>query len=413
MTEVLRVAVLSDIHAGDAQQGDTFVVSEPPASRAKENPLRDLVSYLDGLKTSVDVIVCPGDLTNRADPGGRMYGWSVLQEIGLALGTDVVVATVGNHDVVTRTPAPDPAQMLKLLHPLYPSSQVHHSQQYWTNGFYIDDSDPRFRILNVDTCADFPAHPGLGAADAALTEHSLAVERGAVSADRIAQIEHALQPLDEKTVNIALMHHHPVEHARHDLFKDTYGAMVNGDALVDVLERSSNCGRWMLIHGHKHIPSFTVDGGSANSPMVLCAASVGHHLWQPISSVTRNQFHIIEFEIDPVVGLPRTRGHVKSWAWSFGNGWTPAPPTTGLPASFGFGSLHDPRDLAAQVAALMVAADVEFERWDVIQQKVPLLKYVGSKDLQLFEDRLADSDFVLERDREFSITTVAKRATWT
>ncbi|WP_396644855.1 hypothetical protein [Microbacterium sp.] len=241
----------------------------------------------------------------------------------------------------------------------------------------------------------------------------LHVERGSISVDRLAKIEAALQGLEPKVVNIALMHHHPVEHARHDLLKDTYGPATNGEKLLDLLERAVNCGRWMLVHGHKHIPNFTVDGGSAYSPMVLCAASVGGHLWQPVAAVARNQFHVVEFETARTLGQPITRGKVLSWAWSFGHGWRPAPPTTGLPSEFGFGALNDPRDLADQVAAALDARGVEFDRWSSILSEYPLAQYLGPVDMSLFEDRLETLGYLLERDRQFAVTTVARKATWT
>lgn len=413
MSELFRVVVLSDIHAGEVGHGDTFVITEPPSSRANENPLRDLIGFAERHSIRADLLLCPGDLGNRAHPAGRVYGWGTLQELASAFGTNSVVATVGNHDVETRTPSVDQAQLLKSLAPRYPVSEATQASKYWSDGFYIDDTDPRYRILNIDTCADFPPHPGAGATPDQVRAHELFVERGAVSLDRIAAIETALAPLSEKPVNIALMHHHPVEHARHDLLKDTYGPVVNGEKLIGALELASNCGRWMLVHGHKHIPNFTIDGGSAYSPMVLCAASVGGHLWQPIAAIARNQFHVIEWEIDRQVGLPITRGRVQSWAWSFGKGWTEAPPTTGLPAEFGFGAIEDPRDLADQVVSTLIASGSEFERWRDIRESFPALRYLGPRDFELFEDRLDSADFLLERNRAFGVTMIARRALWT
>lgn len=411
MTEVLRVAVLSDIHAGEPEHGDTFVVAEPPDSRPNENPLRDLLLFSERRGLKADLLLCPGDLGNRAHAVGRMYGWNALQQLGTSFGASVV-ATVGNHDVETRTSAADQAQLLKTLSPPYPVDDPTAVSAYWQDGYYLDDSDSRYRILNLNTCADFPPFPGPDPTPDQLDQHRLLVERGSVSQQRLAAIEASLAGLDEKPVNIALMHHHPVEHARHDLFKDGYGPAANGEKLLDVLESSSHCGRWLIVHGHKHIPNFTVDGGSAHSPMVLCAASVGGHLWQPIAAVARNQFHIIEFDVDRVLGLPITRGRVRSWAWSFGNGWAEAPPTTGLPAEFGFGALQDAKDLADQVRADLVDSGAEFMRWAEIAERYPGVRYLGPRDFELFEERLEHGDLLLERTRTHVVTTIARRASW-
>jgi Calcineurin-like phosphoesterase len=413
MTGIFRVAVMSDIHAGELAHKDTWVIAGPPDSEPKENPLRDLVDFVEASGLKADLLVTPGDLGNRAHDGGRVYGWRELQTISAELGTDGVVGTAGNHDVVTRSPTPDQAQFLKLLTPRFPTLDENAANSYWREGFYLDDRDARFRILNINTCADFPQHPGPNASEAEAGEHVLAVERGSISTDRLRAIRKQISALVEKPVNIAILHHHPVEHARRAYFRDTYGPAANGDALIQLLEDATGTGRWMIIHGHKHIPDFTVDGGTAHSPLVLCAGSLGGKLWHPINTFARNQFHIVEFELERILGRPRTRGVVHSWSWSYGTGWRKAPPETGLPAEFGFGSPHDPVDLADQVASILNREGSEFARWRDVVESIPLVAYIGHKDFDLFTDRLSSLDFELEYSASFKVTRVSRRVVWT
>ncbi|WP_396644857.1 metallophosphoesterase [Microbacterium sp.] len=156
----MRIAILSDVHAGEAPHGDTWVITEPPSSPANENPLRDLAGFVRENHLEADLLLCPGDLGNRAHEPGRLYGWNALHHLRGAFGANSVVATVGNHDVVTRKPSPDQAQFLKMLTPSFPTDDPILVAQYWAEGFYVDDRDPGYRILNINTCADFPSHPG-------------------------------------------------------------------------------------------------------------------------------------------------------------------------------------------------------------------------------------------------------------
>jgi 3',5'-cyclic AMP phosphodiesterase CpdA len=352
MSEVIRFAVFSDIHAGVPSHSDTHVFAEPPASTPKENPLSDLPAFIRTRGLAADWVLNPGDLANRANTGGQLYGWNRLDNIKSALGAGAVIGSVGNHDLETHSPTADSAVILKNLSPAFPTVDPFLNSSYWADGFYLDDSNDNFRLLNINTCADFPPHPGAIAALDEEQAYKLALDRGGVSVERLHAIEARLADLAWKPVNILLLHHHPIEHQRRELLRDTYGPMANGTQLLEVLETSSGPGRWLVIHGHKHLPDFDIDGPSGNSPMLLCAASVGGKLWPPVSTVARNQFHIVEFEIETVAGLPRTRGTVASYAWSFGEGWGVAYPNTGLPASFGFGLLDDYRNLAAQVLTI-------------------------------------------------------------
>jgi 3',5'-cyclic AMP phosphodiesterase CpdA len=412
MNNVLRIAVLSDIHADEDGGEDTHVVTEPPMSSPKENPLRDLEVFTRGQAVQADLLLTSGDLANKASARGRIYGWNLVQAIGANLGVSDVIATVGNHDVVTREPSIDPAQDLKLLVPAFPTSSKDFNEEYWQMGFYLDDSNPYHRVLNINSCADFPLHPGAGGSVEDNFAHVAAIERGRATPERIAAILDRLEPLEEKPVNILLIHHHPAEHARSAMFKDTYGPMANGDELLGALEAFPSIGRWMVIHGHKHIPDFTVNGGTSYSPLVLSAASVGGKLWQPISTATRNQFHVVEFELDRIVGTPRTRGSVYSWSWSVGAGWIPAPDQTGLPARFGFGAVVDSSDLADQVVMKYESVADEIVNWKDIVDAIPLVRYQAPKDFIVFEASLEHSGLALQRDRDQTVRQIARIAEW-
>lgn len=115
---ILRVAVASDMHADGAldEPSDSYVRTEPPERLAYSNPLRDLIRFVAAKKMMrADVLLCPGDMTNRSDDLGKMYVWRALNELAEALGAEKLYAAPGNHDLETHTPVPDPAAVLKNL----------------------------------------------------------------------------------------------------------------------------------------------------------------------------------------------------------------------------------------------------------------------------------------------------------
>jgi len=404
----MRFAVVSDIHADELESRDTYVASEPPPSVAKQHPLADLIDYVTDKQLKADWLICPGDLANKANSTGKAYGWKRLHELATALDSKGIFATPGNHDVVTHTKVDDPAKELKLLNPSFPSGRPTDDETFWRDGFSLWDEDPLIRILNLNSCHSFPTHPGPAADPAALAEYFSALDRGAFTPEVQKGLKPILKGLTPKPVNILLCHHHPVEHERLDLFKDTYGPMERGGNLVQMLEDNASAGRWLIIHGHKHVPNSTTAGPSSNSPLILCSASLGGKLWHPIVTVTKNQFHVVEFDTTVVPGLARTRGVIRSYMWGYGSGWQSAQPMSGLPATCGFGVIHDFRDLAQQVRDQLVSRAMEFESWSQLCLILPALRYQGPKDLELLEDELEAIGFRAERDRQGRILKIAR-----
>lgn len=397
----LRLAVVSDIHAYRETSDETYVVTEPPPSRRNEQPVADLLRFVEGRGLQADYVVCPGDLSDQADDPGKLYAWNQLHELARRLGAGDVLAAPGNHDLTTYTQVADPAATLKNLEPPYPTGERSSSQQFWDEGFVIlDRADHRFLI--TDSCRGFPPHPGSDCSDEEFDAYKTALSRGSFPEDLQDRIEAALSTLDERPINIALCHHHPVEHERRELFKDSYGPMHRGEQLLRILEDNYQCGRWLVIHGHKHVPQLIgTAGASANGPVLLCSASTGGKLWHPVVSATRNQFHIVSLDRNEVAGLARLRGTITSYSWGFGTGWDiSGRKLSGLPGHCGFGMSHDHRDLAASMLQYLSDRALEFASWSEVTEALPVTKYQGPQDQEMLEHYLLDLGLVLVRDSE-------------
>lgn len=297
----LTLLVVSDIHAGDAHGQDTYVTSEPPTARVDMHPLSDLVNWVDLHSVGADYLVVAGDIANRADSGGLSYAWSKLQQLARSLGAQVIAAP-GNHDVTTRAHVSDPREALKKLLPTFPLGDPILDQRFWTDGFVISEfEDHRFVVL--DSTSDFPPHPGVFESAEQEEAYQAAINQGGIAASTLAALENELRGMSKK-LNVLVLHHHPLEHQLRTHMRDWHGPMRNGGELAALLSSNPDAGRWLVIHGHKHIPQLVQDVRvNAGGPVVLCAASLGHHLWAPATSFVNNQFHIVHVADDRVPGV--------------------------------------------------------------------------------------------------------------
>lgn len=405
---VFRVLVISDIHADENAAADTYALTEPPTGRPGFHPISDLLRFIDKSEIRCDAVLCPGDITNQSNSAGKIYGWAQLNQIAGRSEASLLMATPGNHDVETRTSGVDPCRDLKNLVPSFPSRDAGRDSDFWDRGFSLFEAD-EFRILNLNTCHGFPVHPGSSATDEEMARYFATLNRGVFDATVESALEGTLEDLDFKPVNILLCHHHPVEHQLVAEFQDSYGPIDDGNRILRLLDQYPASGRWMIVHGHKHVPLLTEGGFSANAPVLLCAASAGGKLWHPIVSVTHNQFHIVEFELDHIDGLPPLRGTIASYVWGFGRGWYPPDRSGGLPGECGFGVRHDHRTLAAKVAGLLSNSALHFTSWQSVQEAVPEVKYQGPRDIEQFESALKERGIVLMRDGHTSrIAQVAR-----
>ncbi len=92
----LRALVVSDIHAvpdSNPERASWADMSE------RKNPIETLPGFFGREEVKADVVLCPGDLAHQAHRAATTWAWKHLQEIANAVGTDLVIATAGNHDV--------------------------------------------------------------------------------------------------------------------------------------------------------------------------------------------------------------------------------------------------------------------------------------------------------------------------
>jgi hypothetical protein len=329
-----------------------------------ENPLDTIPSVLEKLGKPIDLILCPGDLADKADGAGFHFAWSALHSLATRLGAAHVVATVGNHDVISRptgsTAADDPLLHAKTVLPTFPVADEVLANEFFARSFTILERDD-WRVVLLNSSM---AHGNY-------EDENL---RGRVRPEVLDWLARDLEKRDPKKANILLCHHHPHVHMELGLGEDD--VMRGGQLLLDRIV-SSQRGPWLVVHGHKHHPKLTYAGGTGSSPTVLAAGSATVRLYAELASRTPNEIHYINLAIAKSDAL-QLRGTVQSWEWRDGEGWRLPPSSRDLPALCGFGTRESVVKLAASVNAFV--AGRALCKWQDVLVALPQLSFTVPGD---------------------------------
>lgn len=235
--------------------------------------------------------------------------------MGRALGAGLVVPVLGNHDVESQgSSIREPMYIARNLRPGFPFESELARQSFFSDGYCILPAGADTQIVAVNTVIDH--------------RDATSAERGAFDIARIDRLREALQRDLNRTVRLAVMHHHPVLHTSH-YFTDE-DVIPTGEALMNAL-RDGGCR--LVVHGHKHVAHLRCVDGVA----VFAAGSFSAML-QEYATSTGNMFHVMEIEAEPG-NASSLRGTINTWVFHFARGWGRASEEhSGFPFVAGFGS---------------------------------------------------------------------------
>jgi 3',5'-cyclic AMP phosphodiesterase CpdA len=260
-----RLLVVSDIHAFSSKDKAADSVLDLSASGSTaSNPLADLLADARAGRFQCDVLVCAGDVCNRADAGGLTRAWSHLHDLRRELGATELIATCGNHDLDSRylsgVPDPDPKGALLALDPGFPFSDEVRANKFWARNYAVVTLGDMV-LVNVNTSA---YHGGVQAE----------IDYGRISKKTVAAIRAELAQLPTARAYVLLCHHHPLPLSGWGLEADSE-FLKNGQELLDTLVGATKT-TWLVVHGHRHKPRL-MQGASNSSaaPFVLGAGSLG------------------------------------------------------------------------------------------------------------------------------------------
>jgi len=367
---MLRIAVLSDIHAhaknqlGDGEDAPSYAEVTLPDD-PQLNPfsgVRDLI-LREGITT--DVIVCAGDMGDKANPEAVRYSWSQIQTLQSSLSAPLILAATGNHDMDSRNINGFDAKATLQELTDYPFASEALNNEYWANNAVVQ-SHGSFRSVLLNSSA----YHGYS------NEHT----HGRISSRTRSYIKRKLADLPDPGVNILVTHHQVYKYGAVDL-KDL-SEMHDASALLDDLN-SGEHGSWLLIHGHRHWPAVTNAGGGRGAPVVFSAGSFSAVLYAEIQSRARNQFYILELE-ETQPGFP-IRGTFRAWDWIVDRGFLPAQERSGLTHVGGFGGAMNGAELAAAVNHFYERAGSGYQTWEDVAAAVPDARFTMPSDFEQFQ----------------------------
>lgn len=375
---MVRIAVVSDIHAyskarlAEGETKPSWVEVSGPSDGRTSSPfvaVKDLIKR-EGL--SADVLVCAGDLGDKAQPEAITYAWQRVQELQGELGAGTLLVTSGNHDLDSRYKYTDHDARATLQGlPDYPFADEALNNEYWARNVVVGlHDDFRWVVLNSS------AFHGFGDE----------WEHGRISKRTRDYLVRRLGETEQRAINILIVHHHVHKLGGIDL--EDSSEMREASALVELLS-SGDHGRWLVIHGHQHWPKLSYAGGSRGAPAVFSAGSFSAVLWDELAARARNQFYILDIG-ETQIGHP-IRGTFRAWDWIPDQGFISAKERSGLPGGGGFGGVLNGSELADQVMEFYngegAPQHIKFEK---VLAAVPDLRFAMPEDYANFVKNLRD-----------------------
>jgi predicted phosphodiesterase len=385
----LSALIISDLHAVNDQDGSggTSHVRMTQRGQAQLNPLDALRELVRDGTISADLVLCPGDLTDRADPEALAYAWAELVDIADALGAPLI-ATTGNHDVDSRHVRSDHDTLGQLLSldPHFPALDYNTANEFFARQFTTIE-DGSTRVLVVDTCHFH-------------RDRKEEITRGRLAKRTVRAIAERLGAPDApgERLNIVLCHHHPL---RWSHVADVADEIEGGERLVALLEDRSE-ESWLLVHGHRHTPEISYLGVTSSGPVRFAAGSVGAALPKTDASGLSNQIYQVRLRTAPQHGLAMV-GEFTAWDWT--TTWEPAGFQSAIPHKGGFGFRANGRDLASWVLGL----GLKDLSWSDLVEHDARMSYLAPKDLRVMTRCLRSSghgvfeDPVTARPQEISL----------
>ncbi len=374
-SSLVKILVVSDLHAvvGEESRKDSrleFNGGESEFGNA-------FIGYAKELGYSYDILVCAGDITNKADSEGFERGWTFLNEVKKVLNIPHMVCVPGNHDHKSRMTEGvfDPKHHLQFIKPPFPFDSKESNTQFWAwHWCYSDFCLPWSNVLSINTSA----YHGYGD-----KEHS----HGRISSEVVGQIEEFIlsENFPKRIFNLLVCHHHPEKMEYVDRGAD-YQAMEGGSLLLRSLQEA-NKGPWLIIHGHKHFAEIVYSRSSGLSgPTLFAAGSFSAQLYPSLENRTSNQFYIIDVNLTKTEEDGRLVGTFETHEWTLMNGWRPSV-VKNLPARGGFGNSIPVKRMAREIANLIDENNPFLEEND-LQAFADSLQFFTPQDFQILLEEL-------------------------
>jgi hypothetical protein len=373
---MLKILFLSDLHvfasAGrEADERPSYVDATDQNPTPTQDAFMALRSLIAQEKIEADLLICGGDLCDKADPIGVRYAWQCVSEVGKLAQVSKTLAVCGNHDLDSRyllnDDDPDPKGSLQALLPIFPIDDEAMADKYWSRNFVtLQGPKPSTRILLLNSSAYHGGKPA-------------EIKHGRVTARTLDHMRIVLTNEGKRDLNILVCHHHPFPDSRLD-GKADYEAIDNGQALLQLLDEPT-FGPWLILHGHRHLARIIFAPGAVSQNVVIGAASFSAKI-----SEAANQVHLIDVGVNASYPI---FGKIRSWTFSYGQGFLSLPQNkNALPSHCGFGFKGSMGDLATRVHAYVDSASDAYCLWGAVCTAVPDIDYLNPEQFRFFKQEL-------------------------
>jgi predicted phosphodiesterase len=365
--DVLKILVISDLHCRYkpfGQKVDTRLHSNILSKPSLKHPVEALKILAKEKKLTVDIILCPGDITDKSDDQGYLTGFNFLKEIRTELQAKHLVCTIGNHDIDSRGLFGNRYDEIpRSLDAVFPIEDPLLQEKFWSNHYCILRKE-NFAILVFNSSY---SHTNKENADKSIIDDTI-----------LESIEKDLKKLDGQVeFKVALCHHHPAKHANISYRDDD--VIDQGDALLRMLYKYDF---QILIHGHKHDPRLSY----FNSLPVLCAGSFSSY--ENVRELAAdNVFHIVTLRKGSKDGTIATYNYGPHNGWQINGKY--------FPGYTGFGYQGNLGDLAKRCKEQFSTSGSQVIRYHDMLIAIPELQFLIPEDQQKLtsELRLHDLTF--------------------
>lgn len=362
----MKFLVVSDLHCHDhrsAHDNESYYRAGAPRVPVNKDPLQALLHLIRTENITCDAVLCPGDLSNKANNIGLAHAWYGLNELKAELKAKNLVVALGNHDVDSRrSNHDDPFELARTIHPDFPFFCPDLKESYLNRGFaHIETESVSFLVINsvID-------HHNEGQA-----------KRGNFPEERLAQLKLFLKEKREPELGVVVVHHHP--HLHSGVNMDSGDVLQTGDQLLEI---ASEYNYRLVIHGHRHMPRMAKAFYSGNPVHIFGAGSFSKML-EEMQTETRNVAHFVELEEGTYL-----KGGVKTFEYSLSAGWQRSThQSSSLPYRIGFTDEGIEIDDVAKSIGNIVG-EKEFMKGNVLLDAEQRMLYMAFEEMKALAQKL-------------------------
>jgi len=376
MDDHLRILVLSDLHATTeySERSDSRLNFDEGVSEYGEG----IINFIKNNEEEIDVLVCAGDIANKASLSNFEKGWEFLNKLKLKVNIPTILCVPGNHDHASRSDSEfSPKHHLQFMHPPFPLDNHVKNTHFWAWN-WLDVELETFNAVLINTSA----YHGYG------DEYT----RGRIATEVADQIYERISSSDFKLkhFNLLLCHHHPVKMEHVDISPDV--EVIDGAEYLLTKLQEVDKGPWLIIHGHKHFAEITIGSSSNGSPpTILSAGSVSAKIYSSIQDRTSNQMYILDIDLRKTSDLDKLVGNFITYEYKMEFGWRLSE-ARNLPAKGGFGSEYTPVKVFREIKNLINKTGT-FLNEDDLEPIYKMMEYFTPGEFLKLKNKLEDSGY--------------------